>query len=404
MKVLVIDSDVSYPTTSGKRLRTLNLLLPLAGRHRITYLGRGQGDGQSQQGIDFLRSAGIEAHVVEDPLPRKKGLAFYTRLAANLFSPLPYSVETHLSAPMKAAAHELASREKFDLIQVEWQAYVWAAEGLGLPVVLQAHNVETLIWQRLAQAERRPLARWYARGQCRKFDRFERKAFHEVTRVVAVSPEDAALAKERFHVEHVDVVDNGVDVDYFANVRPAEGARAILFLGSLDWRPNLDALQVFLDTTFPAVRALERDVRLLIVGRHPPDWLRKRAAGEDNVELHADVPDVRPFLERSGVMAVPLRIGGGSRLKILESLAAGLPVVSTRVGAEGLAIRPGQDYTPADTPEEQVQALLRCLRQPQQALAQARCGRETVTGRYDWKSLAARLERVWGKALGERTP
>jgi glycosyltransferase involved in cell wall biosynthesis len=120
------------------------------------------------------------------------------------------------------------------------------------------------------------------------------------------------------------------------------------------------------------------------------------------VELHADVPDVRPHLAASAVMAVPLRIGGGSRLKILEALAAGLPVVSTRIGAEGLALRPGEDFTLADTPEEMAAALLDWLQLPVSARAQAEHGRYTVCAHYDWPMLADRLERVWERAVGAK--
>jgi glycosyltransferase involved in cell wall biosynthesis len=406
MNVVIVDGDVSYPPTSGKRLRTLNLMLPLAGTHRITYVARGSGNpAEERLAVEFLAGRGIAAVIVDDPIPKKRGLSFYARLAGNLFSPLPYSVASHFSEKMRDAVRQVAASRPVDLFQVEWSGYLYALDAAHtMPVVLQAHNVDALIWQRFHENEKNPLKRWYVARQWRKFERFEGRAFQEVSRVVAVSPDDAALARERFGVESIDVVDNGVDVAHYERIQPAADSRSILYLGSLDWRPNLDALRLLLDSLYPAVRALEPASRLLIVGRHPPDWLRQRVAREDGVELHADVPDVRPFLERSLVMAVPLRIGGGSRLKILESLAAGLPVVSTKVGAEGLALRPGLDYTLADTPEEQVQALLRCLRHPREALAQAEQGRQTVRGRYDWKALAARLERVWGKAIGERTP
>jgi glycosyltransferase involved in cell wall biosynthesis len=404
MNVVIVDGDVSYPPTSGKRLRTLNLLLPLARRHRLTYVGRGQGNpDEDRRAVDYLSNQGIEAHVVDDPVPRKKGLAFFARLAGNLLSPLPYSVATHHSARMRAAVAGVASRQSVDLWQVEWSGYLYAVEGSPAPVVLQAHNVDTLIWQRFHETEPSALKRWYIARQWQKFERFERRAFRSVRRIVAVSPEDAALAREKFGVDRIDVVDNGVDVQSFGDVHPAATSRTVLYLGSLDWRPNLDALRLLLDSIFPNVQANEPDARLLIVGRHPPAWLRRRVATLEGVELHADVPDVRPYLAQSLVMAVPLRVGGGSRLKILEALAAGLPVVSTRVGAEGLALRPELDYTLADTTEQQVAALIGCLRQPQRALAQAAHGRSTVRERYDWPMLADRLERVWEKAVA-RTP
>src|SRR5262249_12689933 len=145
-----------------------------------------------------------------------------------------------------------------------------------------------------------------------------------------------------FGMPRVDVVDNGIDRTYFEAVRPCREDGHILFLGSLEWLPNLDAARLLLDSIFPAVRATVPTARLSIVGRTPPPGRAGRTAEAPGVPLHADVPDVRPFLARCAVFAVPLRSGGGSRLKILEALACATPVVSTRVGAEGLRLDAGR--------------------------------------------------------------
>ena len=401
MNVAILDGDVSYPPTSGKRLRTLNLMLGLAARHHITYIARGDGDADADEKARvYLAAKGIEARIVDAPIARKKGVGFYGRLLGNLFADLPYSVTSHHNDAIRREVHAFAKTHAVDLWQVEWSGYLYALQGLGrplheMPIVLQAHNVDALIWRRYREAEKNALKRWYIAAQWRKFHRFEADAFRAVKRVVAVSAEDAALAREWYGVENVDVVDNGVDVSYFRDVRPRDGSRSILFLGALDWRPNLDALELLLGDIFPAVFRRLPEARLVIVGRNPPAKLRQKIAASPGVELHADVPDVRPYMESSAVMAVPLRIGGGSRLKILESLAAGLPVVSTRVGAEGLALRPGQDYTLADTPGEMAERLVDCLTKPEEYRKQAEAGRDIVASRYDWSSLSDRLERIW---------
>src|SRR5262249_39242389 len=147
--------------------------------------------------------------------------------------------------------------------------------------------------------------------------------------------DDAAIVRDTFGVPQVDVVDNGIDRAYFEAAQGRRDPNCVLFLGALDYRPNGDAVNLLLDRIFPAVRTQVPAARLCIVGRNPPAALVERVRGLEHVELHANVADVRPYLAASGVMAVPLRIGGGSRLKILEALACGLPVVSTRVGAEG---------------------------------------------------------------------
>jgi polysaccharide biosynthesis protein PslH len=401
MHVVLVDGDVSYPPSSGKRLRTLHLMLRLAPHHRITYIARAQeGAGAAREAATFLGDRGIEAILVEDPPPRKKGLGFYARLGLNLLSPLPYSAASHHSPRMSEAVRTFAARHAVDLWQFEWTPYV-----ATLPAdttarrLLIAHNVDSLIWQRYHENESHLLKRFYIRQQWHKFERFERRVFAEIDRVVAVSPDDAALLRERFRVERVDVVENGIDRPYFENVRGCRKPETILFLGSLDWRPNLDAVRLLLDSIFPAVRRAEPAARLCIVGRNAPAWLTRCAVQTENVELYANVADVRPYLGSSGVLAVPLRIGGGSRLKILEALACGLPVVSTRIGAEGLGLRPGQDLVVVEGAEDMATPLVECIRHPEKFQAMAHQGRQVVLDRCDWDILAGKLERVWEKCM-----
>jgi glycosyltransferase involved in cell wall biosynthesis len=396
MHVVIVDGDVSYPATSGKRLRTLNLMLQVAKRHRITYVGRcAAGSEEARTAPAFLRTHNIEPILVTHPVPAKSGLPFYARLFANLFSALPYSVTSHDSEPMRQAIRALAGKDKVDLWQVEWTGYLPMIDpAIAGPRVVIAHNVDTLIWQRYYENETNFLKRAFLKTQWQKFRRFEADAFRQAARVVAVSAEDARLIRDDFGQPAVDVVDNGIDRAYFEQVRGQRDPARILFLGALDWRPNLDALDLLLERIFPKVQAQEPGARLVIVGRHPPAGLVERVARTPGVMLHSDVPDVRPYLAESGVMAVPLRIGGGSRLKILEALACGLPVVSTRVGAEGLLIKSGEDYVQAEE-DAMADALVQVIRNHTGALAQAEHGRRLVLDTYDWGALAEKLEAAW---------
>ena len=401
MNVVIIDGDVSYPPTSGKRLRTLNLMIKLADRHNIVYLARADVNlRESKQVVEYFEDNGIHTILVHDPLARKSGPQFYARLAANLASPLPYSVATHQSRRMKAAVERHAAREKVDLWQCEASAYLSTLRRQPhARKLLVAHNVDSLIWQRYHEVERHPARKWYIGHQWRKFLRFERNAFREATYVVAVSEEDASLMKTQFGVKNVAIVDNGVDRDFFCQSNGVRKPNQILFLGALDWRPNQDAIQFFLDDAFPLIRQREPNAHLLIIGRNPPSWMFDIVKRTENVDLRADVPDVRPFLAESSVMIVPLRIGGGSRLKILESLAAGLPVVSTRIGAEGLCLHPGKHWVEGNSATELADATLDCLARPEWANELAAAGRDVVEHQYDWNSLADKLEKAWQKCV-----
>jgi glycosyltransferase involved in cell wall biosynthesis len=375
----------------------------LAQRHRITLIAHR--NAEAEDANRFLREHGIQTVLVNRTVPAKSGLSFYARLVANLVSPFPYSVASHSSEALRNAVRTFPDGQRVDLWQAEATALIDALADLdGVPKVVIAHNVESLIWQRYFEVEPKPVKRWYIKRQWHKFERFERRALAAASRVVAVSDQDARLIRGQFAVQRVDVVDNGIDRPYFEAVQANRDPRQILFLGGFDWRPNLDAVELLLEQVFPAVRAAEPSAHLCLVGRRPPETLVRRISTITGVDLHADVPDVRPYLAKSGVMVVPLRIGGGSRLKILEALATGLPVVSTSVGAEGLELVAGRHYVAADDSEALARKLLACLRDPAPARAMAEQGRQRVLERYDWDHLADRLERVWFDCVDCRTP
>jgi glycosyltransferase involved in cell wall biosynthesis len=390
LDIAVLDEELPFPLTSGKRIRTFHLLARLAGRHRVTVLCHKNPDRDEARAADAaFRELGVETVVVDRAVPPKCGAGFYARLAGNLLSPLPYSVATHAGRAV-------------DVWHCEWTPYAQVLrDALGSDLArarwtVMAHNVESLIWRRYAEAADNPLTRWYVRRQCRKFERFERWAYAAATRAIAVSQPDAATMRRAFGAARVGVVENGVDLTHFRPQRDVERDPAqMLFLGSLDWRPNQDAAVRLLDDLLPAARAAAPRATAVLVGRRPPDWLRAKVGATPGAELHADVPDVRPFLARCGFLVVPLRIGGGSRLKILEALAAGTPVVSTRVGAEGLELAADRDLLVADTAAGLLAAVLAAVRRPDELADTAESGRRKVLARYSWDLLAEQLHDIW---------
>jgi polysaccharide biosynthesis protein PslH len=400
LRVAVVDEEAPYPLNSGKRIRTSKLLLQLAQRHCITYIcNRNRSRREAGEAAAFLADHGIATVFANRRAPRSSvnssPLRLYPRLLGNLLSPLPYSVAANCGAELRRVVDAYARANPVDLWHCEWTPCAQALRRLnGAPVLVMAHNVESLIWQRYHETETNWLRRLYIRLQWRKFERFERRIFADATRTVTVSDTDAALARDRYGATRIAVVANGVDTAHFRLSAAARDPAHLLFLGSLDWRPNLDGVRLLLDQFFPAIQAEVPQARLSIVGRKPPSWLLTRAAEMSNVDVVAGAADVRPFLDRCGVMVVPLRIGGGTRIKILEALASGMPVVSTPVGAEGLCVEHGKHLVVADV-AQMVPALVDCIRCPERVQAFARAGRRLVEAEYDWHTLADQLERIW---------
>lgn len=408
LRVVVIDEEVPFPLTSGKRLRTWHLLTRLADRHDILLLAHRNGEeAEVDPACEAFRQRGVEVRALPHRVPPRHGPVFYARLLANLASPLPYSVTSHTSTGLVDAVRALAAERRVDLWHCEWTPYAHVLRRALGPALeraawlVMAHNVESRIWERYFRSETQPLARTFLWNQWVKYRRFEQSVYAAAPMSVAVSAEDARLMREEFSARSVTVVDNGVDTGWFLpNPPDLRDPSRLLFMGSLDWRPNQDAVRLLLDRILPAVRAVVPEATLEVVGRRPPAWLSQQAAATPGVTLHADVPDVRPHLARCGMLVVPLRIGGGSRLKILEALAMETPVVSTRTGAEGLELTPGRDLMVVEHPDEMAAAIVEAVRNPPRLRAMAAAARADVLSRYDWEPLSQKLEEAWRATCG----
>lgn len=392
LRVLVVDEEAPFPPNTGKRIRTWNLLKRVASRHDITLLCYG---GEQGRELDPIRQAGITLRLVQ-PLPELTGPELYVRLLGNVFSPYPYSVKKHYTPRFQKAVDELLSTDGFDLLHCEWTPYVrYSTARMKVASVLATHNIESQIWERRAEHASSALARIFFKMQARKMAAFERRHFPRMSAVTAVSPEDARQSTA-WSGRECALVENGVDLDQFQPAGSGQPSE-LLFLGSLDWFPNRDAVQYMIEEILPVIRSAQPDVILRIVGRRPPaDFIRKFEEVE-GVRILGEVEDVRPHLERAGIVVVPLRIGGGSRIKILESLAMGKAVISTRVGAEGLAVEHGRDICLADTPKEFAQCVQQ-LSSDGERVRLGRNGRTLVEQRYSWDDCANALETAWYRA------
>jgi glycosyltransferase involved in cell wall biosynthesis len=391
LRVLVLDEGIPYPPNAGKSIRTWNLLRRLASRHSVCMLCYGH---PNAPGTLEARNAGIDLRLVE-PRADPEGWGLYARLFLNLFSVFPYPVTKHYSHAFQTQCEELLNTDSWDLIQCEWTPYArFIAHTPKAPVLMATHNVESQIWARRAKHSGNPFAKLFFRSQEWKMRRFEKRALLLASAATVVTNLELSTLRS-WGVTNINLVPNGVDLESRSTTPEAEAEEELLFLASLDWYPNLDALGYFVKNILSTVRARRPGVKLRIVGRKPAKSVIEQYSCLPGIDFVGEVKEVASYVGRATVIIVPLRIGGGSRLKILEALAAGKAVISTTIGAEGLDVISGEHLLIADSPEEFAGAVEELLASPRLRRLLGNNGRKLVTERYGWDQIASRLEKVW---------
>jgi len=260
--------------------------------------------------------------------------------------------------------------------------------------VLFQHNVETSIWRRHAQHAADPVRRWYFGLQAARMFEYEAAMCRRAAHVIAVSEADQNQMSKEFGITNITAVPTGVDLDYFAHPAGRTAKADLVFLGSMDWLPNIDGIRFFVEEVLPRIRQSRPDCTLAIVGRQPTAEILELARRDSLITVTGTVPDVRPYLWDSLVSIVPLRIGGGTRLKIYEAMAARTPVVSTSVGAEGLDIEHGRNLLIADTADTFAESCLALLNSAEHRQRLADAGWELMNARFSWEQVADQFARV----------
>jgi sugar transferase (PEP-CTERM/EpsH1 system associated) len=404
LHLLWLKTELLHPVDKGGRIRTYNMLRELRREHRVTYLTLDDGDAAPDA---VARADEYCTELVRIPFRTrpKRSPGFYAELLANLLSPLPYAVAKYRSPEMRRRVAELARDAAVDVVVCDFLApSLNVPDGLPCPTVLFQHNVEAMIWERHAGVAEKPLARAYMREQWRRMRAFERAECRRFDHVVAVSAQDLALFERDYGVRSASEVPTGVDTHYFRPAGLAERAPAeLVFTGSMDWLPNEDAILWFADAILPRLARAVPGVTLTVVGRNPTPRVLALAERIPAIRVTGGVPDVRPYMERASAFVVPIRIGGGTRLKIYEAMAMELPVVSTAVGAEGLPLRDGSDVVLADDPDAFADAVARLLTDPAAAARLGAQGAATVRAEYGWDRVAAKFADACARAAAAAT-
>jgi glycosyltransferase involved in cell wall biosynthesis len=391
MKILWIKTDFLHPTNRGGQIRTLEMIRQLHRRHEIHYVGLDTGEFREGPG-----RAGEDSsfhYAVPHKVPPRNSTAFLGQVLRGLLSPLPVAVARYQSRALRDKVVQLSAEHHFDAIVCDFLFPAVSLPDLRSATVFQ-HNVEAMIWRRHAQHGRTPLHRWYFRGQYKRMLVCEGNVCRTAKTVIAVSRADALAFEREYGLVDVPWVPTGVDVDYFEPPVDPPRHADIVFVGSMDWMPNIDAALWFSQEILPAIRAVRPETSVAFAGRTPTAEVSALAKRIPGVQVTGTVPDIRPWLHGALLSIVPIRIGGGTRLKIYEAMAAGCPVVSTTVGAEGLDYTDGGNILIANTPPQVAAACLKLLGDPPARLRLGSDSRNFVSANYSWGSVTSRFEQV----------
>jgi glycosyltransferase involved in cell wall biosynthesis len=369
----------------------VRIIAELSRRHQVTVVTT-HGPDDDPKGLALQLSRSHTVISVPYVVPKKESARFPAAVARSWLSPYPVDLWKWCVPDVRDVVSGLVAANSVDLCIAD---FLCAAANVPLrgavPVVLFEHNVEHLIWKRLSELEPRRWRRVLLEIEWRKLRRREAAACACADLTIAVSEEDRHRLAGLVPDARVSSIPTGVDTSYFAADGTAQLPARLVFTGSMDWHPNEDAVLHFIEAILPRIRSEIPEVSLAVVGRNPSD--RLRAAGErSGVLITGTVGDVRPFVRQAAVYVVPMRAGGGTRLKIFEALALEKAVVSTTVGAEGLALVPGREAVIADGPAAFAGAVVSLLRDPERREALGRAGRRLVESRYSWIQVAGEFE------------
>ncbi len=398
MRILWLKTELLHPVDKGGKIRTYNMLKALKRNCRITYLTLDDGTAD-KQARELAREYCHELVCVPHRRREKFTAGFYVELALNLASDLPYAIKKYESAEMR---REIENRlGSFDVLICDFLApAVNVPRDLDCATVLFQHNVEAMIWKRHYEVQTNPAKKRYLFRQWRKMFDFEAKACPQFDCVVAVSREDSEMMQEQYGVTNVYDVPTGVDTDFF---RPS-GQRVrkphhLVFTGSMDWLPNEDAIRYFTEEIMPRIKQAVPDVTLTVVGRDPYPALLELSKRDPSVIVTGRVEDVRPYMEEASVYIVPLRIGGGTRLKIYEGMAMEKPIVSTSIGAEGLPVTNGQEIVLADTPDSFADSVINLLQDQNLANKIGQEAAARVRAEFGWESVSDCFAAICDRAI-----
>lgn len=399
MNILVISAMLPFPVDNGGANRCYNLYSRLAHKHTITWVCPvWQGQEDNVWGVEAFSERVVQLPRGEErPLPNRGWNGLLLKVVAHLhWERLFVYCFGYVNAPglywlpatpeRVQTLERVLSEKQLDLVVSEFEGNAELAQAVkGIPRILATHNVGSSIFKRIRATHPGGFEdRLFAGLEYRKIVRYEKQNYRAYQGAVAVSEDDRRILQKRCPGLSVEVIPNGVDIDFYQPTDSPVNAHSMVYLGNYRYPPNADAMVYFCREILPLIQASKPDARIIILGANPPGEL----AGLPGVELAGYVADVRPIVQKAGMMVVPLRLGGGTRLKILDGLAMGKAIVSTSVGAEGLDVKTGEEILIADQVDDFAAQTLRLMDDADLRQKLGINGRKLVERDYDWNKLA----------------
>tara|TARA_R110001599_G_scaffold353527_1_gene593623 strand:+ start:67908 stop:69131 length:1224 start_codon:yes stop_codon:yes gene_type:complete len=394
MKILFLSQRFLFPADTGGKIRTGNILRELSKKAELTVISNVESprDDAYIQQMDALCSRFI-------PVPWKEmeryTLSFYIKLTFQSLSKYPISVLNDYSKALEAALQKELSATDYDLVICDFlQSTLNFRDVTGIPRLLFQHNVEAQITERHLDKASNVFATLFWGLQHKRMLRHEGEMCRDFEGTIAVSEEDKGLMERWYNTQRVHTIPTGVDTDFFKPTADTATRKQLVFTGSMDWLPNDDAIAWFLDEIFPGIQEQEPGTTLTIVGRKPTARIEKLVNGREDITLTGWVDDTRPFIAQSAVYIVPIRIGGGTRMKIYEALSMGKALVSTTIGAEGLPLESGEHILRADSAADFRDCVVTLLRDEALREQMGKAARDYVCEHYRWEKVADRFLEV----------
>lgn len=401
MKILWVKNNLLHPLDTGGKIRTYNMLKNILKEHEIHYVTYADPTHDRESLKSAVEYCSNVFYVKEPKTPKKDSIPYYLRIMLNLMSKFPFTISSYYSRDMEYLISNIVRKNEYDVLVADFLTMCKnIPNNINIPRVHFSHNVEYMIWDRYVKNELNPIKRLVFMRERDRVKWFERKVINTYALTIAVSKNDRDFFSTQYKGTNLGYLSTGVDTQYFSPGERVEDPQSIIFLGSMDWMPNIDAVHFFVKNVYPAIKKEIPTVRLYIVGRNPVDSIKMLEKKNMGIIVTGTVIDTRPYIDQAACAVVPLRVGGGTRIKIYEMMSMEKAVISTTLGAEGLGYINGENILIADESSKFSQIVINVLRDKSLRERIGKKARLYVEENCSWKVVTDRFVELLAQTKG----